>query len=184
LGGGQLGRGTNQAKGAPDNAETAAVQAAQQAAAAAPKPEPLAQIGPDGPTGNVLYAWDPIARKERWRAAGAGAGPFAGGSLSTAGNLVFSSVNNKLLAFRADTGEKLLDLDLHTSQLGPPISFTIDGKQYISVTGGPEAVGGAGGGRGAAPGGDAKGPAAPPRPAHLLVLAVDGKAPIPGAPAN
>jgi hypothetical protein len=38
-------------------------------------------------------------------------------------------VNNRLLAFRADTGEKLLDLDLHTSQLGPPISFTIDGKQ-------------------------------------------------------
>jgi quinohemoprotein ethanol dehydrogenase len=175
LGGGQLGRGANQAKGAPppDNAEAAAVQAAQEAAAkqaAAPKPEPLAQIGPDGVTGNVLYAWDPIARKERWRAAGAGAGPFAGGSLSTAGNLVFSSVNNKLLVFRADTGEKLLDLDLHTSQLGPPISFTIDGKQYISVAGGPPggtAFGGGGAG-----------------PAHLLVLALDGTAPIPGTPAN
>jgi quinohemoprotein ethanol dehydrogenase len=99
---------------------------------------------------------------------------------------VFSSVNNRLLAFRADTGEKLLELDLHTSQMGPPISFVIDGKQYISVTGGPEAAGGfgGGGGGGAAKGGDAKGPAAPPRPAHLLVLAVDGKAPIPGAPAN
>jgi quinohemoprotein ethanol dehydrogenase len=92
-------------------------------------------------------------------------------------------VNNQLLAFRADTGEKLLELDLHTSQLGPPISFVIDGKQYISVTGGPEGGGGFGGGA-AAKGGDAKGPAAPPRPAHLLVLAVDGKAPIPGAPAN
>jgi hypothetical protein len=194
LTGGQLGRGANQAKGAapagaagatpPENAEAAAVQAAQQAAAAAPKPEPLAQIGPDGPAGNVLYAWDPIARKERWRAAGAGAGPFSGGSLSTAGNLVFSSVNNRLLAFRADTGEKLLDLDLHTSQMGPPISFVIDGKQYISVAAGPEGGGGfggggAGGGPGAAKGGDAKGPAAPPRPAHLLVLAVDGSAPIP-----
>jgi hypothetical protein len=188
VGGGQLGRGANQAKGAtppPDNAEAAAIQAAQQAAAAAPKPEPLAQIGPDGPTGNVLYAWDPIARKERWRAAGAGAGPFTGGSLSTAGNLVFSSVNNKLLAFRADTGEKLLDLDLFMSQMGPPISFTIDGKQYISVAGGPAGgggFGGGGGGRGAAKAGDA--PAPPPRPAHLLVLTLDGKAPIPGAPAN
>ena len=196
LTGGQLGRGGNQAKGAapagaagatpPENPEAAAVAAAQQAAAAAPKPEPLAQIGPDGPTGNVLYAWDPIARKERWRAAGAGAGPFAGGSLSTAGNLVFSSVNNRLLAFRADTGEKLLELDLHTSQMGPPISFMIDGKQYISVAGGPEGGGGfgGGGGPGAAKGGETKGPATPPRPAHLLVLTVDGKAPIPGAPAN
>jgi hypothetical protein len=183
-GGGGRGKGGNQAKGAApagDNAEAAAVQAAQQASAAAPKPVPLAQIGPDGPTGNVLYAWDPIARKERWRAAGAGAGPFAGGSLSTAGNLVFSSVNNKLMAFRADTGEKLLDLDLFTSQMGPPISFMIDGKQYISVAGGPAAApGGAGGG--AAKGGDAPAPA--PRPAHLLVLTVDGKAAIPGAPAN
>src|ERR1700687_1308851 len=97
-----------------------------------------------------------------------------GGSLSTAGNLVFSSVNNRLLAFRADTGEKLLDLDLHTSQLGPPISFQIDDKQYISGAGGPEGGGGfgAGGAGGAAKGGDAKGPAAPPRPAHLFVLAL------------
>jgi quinohemoprotein ethanol dehydrogenase len=146
---------------------------------AAAKPEPLALIGPDGPTGNVLYAWDPIARKERWRAAGAGAGPFSGGSLSTAGNLVFSSVNNKLLAFRADTGEQLLDLDLHMAQMGPPISFTIDGKQYISVTGGPEGSGGFGPPNPAATK-DGTPPA--PRPGHLLLLTLDGNAPIPGAP--
>jgi quinohemoprotein ethanol dehydrogenase len=201
LGGGRGGRGGNQAKGGPpanESPEQAAVRAQQEAAAvaapAAAKPEPLVTFGPDGPTGNVLYAWDPIARKERWRAVGAGAGPFAGGSLTTAGNIVFSSVNNRLLAFRADTGEKLLELDLHTSQLGPPISFTIDGKQYISVAGGPATTGGGfgggGGGRGQAKGGDAPAaappkPAGPPQPAHLLVLAVDGKAPIPGAtPAN
>ncbi|MGH9593200.1 MAG: PQQ-binding-like beta-propeller repeat protein, partial [Bryobacteraceae bacterium] len=198
-GGGRGGRGANQGKAAPGvtgnapagtgpaNAEAAAVQAAQQAAAAAPvKPQPLAQIGPDGATGNVLYAWDPIARKERWRAAGAGAGPFAGGSLTTAGNLVFSSVNDRLLAFRADTGEKLLELRLYTSQLGPPISFTIDGKQYISVAGGPAGGGGFGGGGAGRGAPAANGNAAPPapRPAHLLVLAVDGMAPIPGAPTN
>ena len=185
LGGGARGRGANQAKGAelPGQVATANTQTNAQAKEAppAPKPEPLPVIGPDGETGNVLYAWDPIARKERWRAAGAGAGPFAGGSLATAGNLVFSSVNNRLMGFRADTGEKLLDLDLHTSQLGPPISFTIDGKQYISVAGGPPGGGafGPGAGQGAAQGGDT--PAAPPRPAHLLVLTLDGKAPIPGA---
>ena len=74
------------------NAQTGTAPAA---APEAPAP-PLPVIGPDGPTGSVLYAWDPIARKERWRAPGGGAGPFAGGSLSTAGNLVFSSVNNRL----------------------------------------------------------------------------------------
>jgi quinohemoprotein ethanol dehydrogenase len=99
---------------------------------------------------------------------------------------VFSSVNNRLLAFRADTGEKLLDLDLHTSQMGPPISFMIDGKQYISVAGGPAGGGGfGGGGRGAAKAGDAPAPPQPgPQSAHLLILTLDGKAPIPGAPAN
>ncbi|MEP7354728.1 MAG: hypothetical protein ABI824_15980, partial [Acidobacteriota bacterium] len=126
-------------------------------------------------TGNVLYAWDPIARKERWRAAGAGAGAFAGGALSTAGNLTFSSVNNRLLAFRADTGEKLLELDLHMNQMGPPISFVIDGKQCMSVAGGPQAAAGAG--RGVAGGAPAPGaataPPAPAQPGHLLILTLD-----------
>src|SRR5207248_2299558 len=128
--------------------------------------------------GNVLYAWDPIARKERWRAPGGGAGPFAGGSLSTAGNLVFSSVNNRLLAFRADTGEQVLDLDLHMGQMGPPISFAIDGKQYISVAGGPEGSAAFGPPQAVAPTKD--GGAPPRRPGHLLLLKLDGKAPIPG----
>jgi quinohemoprotein ethanol dehydrogenase len=92
---------------------------------------------------------------------------------------VFSSVNDKLLGFRADTGEKVLELDLYTTQLGPPISFTIDGKQYISVAGGQGGAGG--GGRGAA---NAGAPAPAPRPAHLFLLALDGKAPIPGDPSK
>ena len=180
--------GQTQANAAELPGAVAAANARTPAAGAPPpeptKPQPLPVIGPDGETGNVLYAWDPIARKERWRAPGAGAGPFSGGSLATAGNLVFSSVANRLMAFRADTGEKLLDLDLHMSQMGPPISFTIEGKQYISVTGGPQGGGGfgGGGGRSADKAGDS--PAPPLQAAHLLVLALDGKAPIPGAPAN
>jgi hypothetical protein len=137
------------------------------AAAAAPRPDPLPEIGPDGPSGNVLYAWDPIARKERWRVAGGGAGPFAGGSISTAGNLVFSSVADRLIAYKADTGEKLLELNLGTSQMGPPISFSFGGKQYIAVTAGP-------------PGGGGRGAPAPSGAAHLFMLALDGKAPLPG----
>ncbi len=171
-------RGANPAGATDVPPEVAAANAQAATPAAPPQTEPpsppLATIGPDGPTGSVLYAWDPIARKERWRAPGGGAGPFAGGSLATAGNLVFSSVNNRLLAFRADNGDKLLELDLGTSQMGPPISFTMDGTQYIAVTAGP---GGGGGGAG-------RGAATPPRPAHLFVLALDGKAPLPGSTSN
>ena len=183
-GGGGGGRGGNRGGGArggnqagTDQVPTAvaAANAPAEPPAAAPAPAaPLPEIGPDGPSGSVLYAWDPIARKERWRAPGGGAGPFAGGSLATAGNLVFSSVNDQLQAYKADTGERIFEINLGMTQMGPPISFTIDGKQYIAVTGGP---GGGGGGRGAGAGGGA-----PARPANLIVLTLDGKAPLPGAP--
>ncbi len=136
-------------------------------------------IGPDGPTGNVLYAWDPIAKKERWRVAGAGAGPFAGGTLATSGNLVLDSVNDRLMIFRADTGEKLTEINLGITQMGPPISFMLDGKQYITVTGAPGGGGAVGGGRGA---GNA--PAAPRPSAKLWVFTLDGKMPLPGSPSN
>ena len=207
-GGGGGARGGN--RGAPPaNANNDVLPAAVAAATAtgnAPAPAPavpaapLPEIGPDGVSGNVLYAWDPVARKERWRAPGGSAGPFAGGSISTAGNLVFSSVNDTLIAYRADTGEKLAAINLGTTQMGPPISFAIDGKQYIAVTaaqGGGAAAGagrggGGGGGAGAGAGAGGAGQAggavavgggapAAPRPAHLLVLALDGKAPLPGS---
>jgi len=190
-GGGQLGAGRGAAGagrgvaggrgGAAPDALPDAVQAATPPAGAGPgTPRPQAPLpappidipamGPDGPTGNVLYAWDPIAKKERWRIAGAGAGPFAGGTLATAGNLVLDSVNDRLMIFRADTGEKLLELNCNVTQMGPPISFTLDGKQFISVTGAPG--GAAGGGRG--------GNAGPRPPAKLFVFALDGTQPLPG----
>jgi PQQ-dependent dehydrogenase (methanol/ethanol family) len=164
---------TGNAPAAPNADLPADVAAALATGGANPAPaaadaEPLPAIGPDGANGNVLYAWDPIARKERWRAAGGGAGAFAGGCLATAGNLVFSSVNNHLLAFRADNGDKVFEMDLGTTQMGPPISFTIDGKQYIGLTAGLAAAPGAGRG-------------APARAPHLFVLGLDVKAALPGA---
>ena len=195
-GGGQLGRGAGRG-GNTDALPDSVAAATKQAQPAAPGPgrappiEIQGTIGPDGPTGNVLYAWDPIAKKERWRIAGAGAGPFTGGTLATAGNLVLDSVNDRLMIFRADTGEKLTEINLGISQMGPPVSFMLDGKQYITVTGAPGGGGGfgpggfagagagAGGGRGA---GNA--PAAPRPPAKLWVFALDGKMPLPGSPSN
>jgi hypothetical protein len=45
--------------------------------------------------------------------------------------------DGRLVAYRADTGEKLLDLKtgLHGG-MGPPITYQIDGKQYVSLMGG------------------------------------------------
>jgi len=93
---------------------------------------------------------------------------------------VFSSVNSKLVAYRADTGEQVLDLPTGLSQMGPPMTFLLDGKQYVAVAGGPPGGGGRGGGGGGGgnagtPAGAPAAPAAPALPSKLLVLALDGK---------
>jgi PQQ-dependent dehydrogenase (methanol/ethanol family) len=150
---------------------------------AAPAGPTIPSIGPEG-RGNFLIAWDPVAQKERWRVAGGSAGFNQGGTLSTGGNLVFSSVNTRLLAYRADTGEQILDITTGLSQMGPPMTFMIEGKQYISVAGGPVGVGsgrGGAGGRGGAQGTPAT-PATPPQPSRLLVYTLEGKASLPPPP--
>jgi hypothetical protein len=151
-----------------------------------PAPPSPPAIGPEG-RGNILVAWDPINQKERWR--GLSAGFNQGGTLSTAGNLVFASVNTRLIAYRADNGDQLLDVTTGLSQMGPPMTFMLDGKQYVAIAGGPAAVGGGGrggggGGRGAggaAAGGLPVAPATSPQPSKLLVFELDGKAPLPGS---
>jgi quinohemoprotein ethanol dehydrogenase len=146
-----------------------------------PPPAPPA-IGPEG-RGNILVAWDPVAGKERWR--GLSAGFNQGGTLSTAGNLVFASVNTRLLVYRADNGDQLMDITTGLSQMGPPMTFMLDGKQYVAIAGGPPQAGGGRGGRGAAgaaPGTTAAAPAAPPQPSRLLVYTLDGKATLPAPP--
>src|SRR5665213_138023 len=89
--------------------DTAGTPAASQAALRT-RPSPPA-IGPTPPDGqrNILVAWDPVTQTERWHAIGGGA--LDGGTVSTAGNLVLQVIpDGRLVAYRADTGEKLLDL--------------------------------------------------------------------------
>jgi PQQ-dependent dehydrogenase (methanol/ethanol family) len=145
---------------------------------AGPPPPSPPSIGPEG-RGNILVAWDPIAGKERWR--GLSAGFNQGGTLSTAGNLVFASVNTRLIVYRADNGDVLMDITTGLSQMGPPMTFMLDGKQYVAIAGGPPQVGGGRGGRGAGPAPAA--PAAAPQPSRMLVYALDGKATLPAPPA-
>jgi len=94
-------------------------------------------IGPTAPAGQrgALLAWDPVTQKERWRADGGGGG--GGGTLTTAGNLVFQvRGDGHLLAYRADDGAKVADVETRlTGGMGPPITFEIDGKQYVALMG-------------------------------------------------
>jgi len=113
----------------------------------------LPTIGPQG-RGSILVAWNPVTQKEAWRGpANSSSGYNAGGTLATAGNLVFTNVANRLLAFKADTGEQVLDLATGVANPGPPVTFMLDGKQYVAVAGSLGGGGGAGGGGGRGGGG-------------------------------
>ena len=82
-----------------------------------------------------LSAWDPVQQKEVW--SNFHTLPWNGGTLTTAGNLVFQGTSDgELIAFQAQTGKKLWSKDLKTGIIAPPISYAIDGKQYITVLAG------------------------------------------------
>ena len=102
----------------------------------------LPMIGPKAGRdvqGFFLLAWDPIAQRERWRSPGV-AGPRAGGTLSTAANLVFYvTVDGRLAAYTADNGEKVLDIATGVHRPGPPMTYQLEGRQYISLLGGSNA---------------------------------------------
>jgi PQQ-dependent dehydrogenase (methanol/ethanol family) len=86
------------------------------------------------PKGHLL-AWDPVAQKERWRVQY----PIMwnGGLLSTAGNLVFQgTADGRFVAYSADRGEKLWEVAAGTGIIAAPVTYQIDGVQYVSVMAG------------------------------------------------
>ena len=79
-----------------------------------------------------LLAWDPVAAQPRWRVKYQNAA--GGGTLTTAGNLVFQGLSDgRMLAYTADTGEKLWEMQLGNGVMAAPNTWELDGKQYVSV---------------------------------------------------
>jgi len=94
-----------------------------------------------------LQAWDPVARKVVWETPKA---PRAtSGALATAGNLVFMGNSNgkQLSAYNAKNGEKLWTYEVQTAIYAAPITYQLDGVQYVAAS-----VGGTGQGDYYAPG--------------------------------
>lgn len=79
-----------------------------------------------------LVAWDPVARKERWKVEHVG--PWNGGTLTTAGNLVFQgTADGRFMAFDARDGTKLWETPTGTGVVAAPATYEVDGKQYVSI---------------------------------------------------
>jgi PQQ-dependent dehydrogenase (methanol/ethanol family) len=82
-----------------------------------------------------ISAWDPVAQREAWRI------PLGtmwnGGMLSTAGNLIFQgNGTGRFAAYRADSGEPVWEFDAQTGIMAAPITYEVDGKQYVAVVAG------------------------------------------------
>ena len=94
--------------------------------------------------GGFLKAFDPLTGETKWSV------PIPhywnGGVLGTAGGLVFQGdALGMFSAYDKETGERLWEFNTYTSMLAPPISFEIDGEQYVSIltgSGGGDLFGG------------------------------------------
>jgi quinohemoprotein ethanol dehydrogenase len=84
---------------------------------------------PPGPRPGSLVARDPATETERWRVPNMS----GGGTLTTAGNLVFAETAiGEFVALSADDGKQLWKVKLLPG-FANPITYRLDGKQYVSV---------------------------------------------------
>jgi alcohol dehydrogenase (cytochrome c)/quinohemoprotein ethanol dehydrogenase len=82
-----------------------------------------------------LLAWNPVTRQEAWRVTHTTF--YNGGVLSTAGNLVFQgNTDEELVAYNALSGERLWSAPTQTGVIAPPVSFSVNGEQYIALVAG------------------------------------------------
>ena len=107
--------------------------------------KPYKDANRTGITGR-LKAWDPVARKVVWETEAFKNDRPTGGALATAGGLVFSGngAGQELRAYDAKTGQQLWSFNAQTSVFAGPITYELDGQQYVaaSVGGNSAATGG------------------------------------------
>jgi PQQ-dependent dehydrogenase (methanol/ethanol family) len=120
-----------------------------------------------------LVAWDPVQQKAVWTVDH----PYFwnAGVLATAGGLVFQgSAEGDLAAYDAKSGQKLWSYKTGNGIIAAPMTYELDGEQYIAVM-----VGTGGGGQISAP---ASMPTRTRLPGRLLVFKLGGKAQAPAFP--
>ena len=123
-----------------------------------------------------LLAWDPVRQTARWKIPQVM--PINGGTLSTKSNLVFHGTGSgELKAYTAEDGQLLWSVKTGSSIQAGPITYRVDGKQYIlAPVGAPTMIRNALTDYGASR--DARGPA------RLMAFTLDGKLDMPEAPSE
>lgn len=82
-----------------------------------------------------LKAWDPVKGEVRWVIEMPST--LNGGVLTTAGNLVFQgTADGRFVAYTADTGVVVWEANIQTGIVAAPITYEVDGEQYLAVMAG------------------------------------------------
>lgn len=90
---------------------------------------------PEYKKGGFLRAWDVANRKLKWEVKLPGT--WNGGTLTTASNLVFQPAGDGYFsAYDAASGKRLMHIFTGTSAIGAPITYAIDGTQYVAYLAG------------------------------------------------
>jgi quinohemoprotein ethanol dehydrogenase len=89
-------------------------------------------VPPKAPAYGRLLAWDPVNQKEAWRVEYPA--PWNGGTLTTAGNLVFQgTADGRFVAYDATSGKSLWETPTGTGVVAAAATYMLDGVQYVSV---------------------------------------------------
>ncbi|MCI4646082.1 MAG: PQQ-dependent dehydrogenase, methanol/ethanol family [Hyphomonadaceae bacterium] len=90
---------------------------------------------PEPTVHSVLKAWDPVAQESVWESE---LQPWwSGGVLSTSGGLIFQGAPDGIFrVYDATTGDLLKQIDTGIAILAPPMTYAVDGVQYVAVLGG------------------------------------------------
>ena len=86
-----------------------------------------------------VLAWDPVENKERFRVDARG-----GGVLATGADLVFQGrgiIDGELVAIDAVSGQQVWSYPMPNAAAAAPISYSVDGEQYIAINTGARATG-------------------------------------------
>jgi quinohemoprotein ethanol dehydrogenase len=119
-----------------------------------------------------LLAWDPTHQREAWRVSYPG--PWNGGVLTTAGNLVAQGdAAGNFNIYRADNGKKLWSMFAQSGIIAAPSTFAVGGEQFIAVLSGWGGSFALSGGKGAALSGNSR------NVSRVLVFKLGGNASLP-----